>query len=165
MDKNINQHETDDKLNRALSFRSRSAVISQIMVIAVFAALVASVFLLPWMFKLYLGYYARPDWLFIPSMVNLYTALLPAFIADFCLYFLLHRIRAGEVFSDANVRSLRIISWCCYIECVVFFVFGFYFLISFAMSFACAFMGTILRVVKNSFEQAVELKRENDFTI
>ena len=30
---------------------------------------------------------------------------------------------------------------------------------------ACAFMGLILRVVKNVFEQAVALREENDFTI
>ena len=30
---------------------------------------------------------------------------------------------------------------------------------------ACAFMGLILRVVKNVFEQAVRIREENDFTI
>ena len=155
----------DEALNRAMRHKSKSAAVSQALVIIVFAALTASVFLLPWMFKTYLLFYDKPGWLFLPSMVNLYTALPPAFAADLCLYFMLRRIRAGEVFADSNVRSLRIISWCCYIECAVFFVFGFYFLISFAVSFACAFMGTVLRVVKNSFEEAVELKRENDFTI
>lgn len=160
-----NMRAVDNALNRAMRHKSLSAAISQVMVIIVFAALVAAAFLLPSMFRFYLEIYMRPDWLFVPTMVNLYTALLPAFTADISLFFLLRRIRAGEVFCDENVRSLRIISWCCYAECVVFFAFGFYFLVAFAMAFACAFMGTILRVVKNSFEEAVELKRENDFTI
>jgi hypothetical protein len=159
------QKRSDEVLNRAMHRKTISAAVSQAMVIIVFASLTAAVFLLPWMFKMYLSFYDKPDWLFLPSMVDLYTALPPAFVADFCLYLMLRRIRAGEVFADSNVRSLRIISWCCYIECAVFFIFGFYFLISFAISFACAFMGTVLRVVKNSFEEAVELKRENDFTI
>lgn len=151
--------------SRAAKRKMLSAAASQVMVVIIFIALIAAVFLLPTMFRFYLGIYQRPEWLFVPTMVNLYTALLPAFVADISLFFLLRRIRAGEVFCDENVRSLRIISWCCYVECVVFFVFGFYFLVSFALSFACVFMGTVLRVVKNCFEEAVELKRENDFTI
>jgi len=150
---------------RAGKRKMLSAAVSQAMVVIIFIALVTAVFLLPMMFRFYLDYYKRPDWLFVPTMVNLYTALVPAFVADVSMFFLLRRIRAGEVFCDENVRSLRIISWCCYVESAVFFVFGFYFLVSFALSFACAFMGTVVRVVKNSFEEAVEIKRENDFTI
>jgi len=156
---------TGGAAGRAERRKILSAAVSQVMVAIIFFALVAAAFLLPSMFRFYLDIYKRPDWLFLPTMVCLYTALMPAFVADICLFFLLRRIRAGEVFCDENVRSLRIISWCCFVECVVFLVLGFYFLVSFALSFACAFMGTVLRVVKNSFEEAVELKRENDFTI
>ncbi len=150
---------------RASRRKSVSAAASMVMVIITFIALVAAAALLPWIFRTYLGFYDKPDWLFVPTMINLYTALLPAFVAVICLFFFLRRIRAGEVFTDKNVLALRIISWCCYVLCAVLFVFGFYFLISFAVSFACALVGTVLRVVKNSFEEAVMLKRENDFTI
>ena len=33
------------------------------------------------------------------------------------------------------------------------------------IAFACAFMGLIVRVVKNIIEQATAIKAENDFTV
>ena len=81
------------------------------MVVIIFVALAAAVFLLPMMFRFYLDYYKRPDWLFVPTMVNLYTALLPAFIADIACFPFARNPR--RECSATELRSMRLFSWCC----------------------------------------------------
>jgi hypothetical protein len=78
---------------------------------------------------------------------------------------LLDKIRKGEVFVAQNTANLRALSWCCFAVSVIFFAFGFVRSVSFLGSFAAMFMGLILRVVKNVFAKAVELREENDGTI
>ena len=82
-----------------------------------------------------------------------------------CLHRLLRNISEEEVFIQENVRSLRIMSWCLIAAALVYLVGSLFdwYLVVFAA--AAAFVGLILRVVKNVFAQAVELKNENDFTI
>ena len=61
--------------------------------------------------------------------------------------------------------SLRRCSWCCMAVaaiCLVFTAALFYFLL---VAAAAAFIGLILRVIKNVFQQALALKEENDYTI
>jgi hypothetical protein len=94
-----------------------------------------------------------------------YAFCVPALVALFALDRLLAAIKRGDVFTLANVRLLRIISWACFaaaiilaISVVVSIVFGF-------IAVLAAFFGMILRVVKNLFAAAVELKTENDLTV
>jgi hypothetical protein len=94
-----------------------------------------------------------------------YAFCVPALVALFSLDRLLAAIKRGAVFTPANVRLLRVISWACFaaavilaVSTVVSIVFGF-------IALLAVFFGMILRVVKNLFAAAVELKTENDFTI
>lgn len=81
------------------------------------------------------------------------------------LHRLLGNIGREQVFVSENVRFLRVISWCCIGAGGVLFVSGFYDFLFFALSACAAFMGLILRVVKNVIAEAVALKDENDYTI
>ena len=94
-----------------------------------------------------------------------YASGVPAAVVLFCLHRLLRNISEEEVFIQENVRSLRIMSWCLIAAALVYLVGSLFdwYLVVFAA--AAAFVGLILRVVKNVFAQAVELKNENDFTI
>ena len=94
-----------------------------------------------------------------------YASGVPAAVVLFCLHRLLRNISEDEVFIQENVRSLRIMSWCLIAAALVYLVGSLFdwYLVVFAA--AAAFVGLILRVVKNVFAQAVELKNENDFTI
>ena len=109
-----------------------------------------------------------------------YGELIFAFIAAGCLLRLLFNIRKHLVFVPANISCLRGLSWCCLVEGLLFSAEGilvhfnvdrvlwnedFFVIIFFLIAFACVFMGTILRVVKNTFEEATALKDENDYTI
>lgn len=89
----------------------------------------------------------------------------PAAALLFSLDRLLAGISRGEVFTAGNIALLRRCSWCCMAVaaiCLGFTIALFYFLL---VAVAAAFIGLILRVVKNVFQQALELKEENDYTI
>ena len=95
----------------------------------------------------------------------LYFSCIPAMAALVCLHMLLSNIKNEKVFITRNVKLLRIISWCCF-SAAAFLAFAVrYYLFFGFVSVALAFVGLILRVVKNVIEQAVLLKDENDFTI
>ncbi len=88
-----------------------------------------------------------------------------AWICLWCLWRLLSNIRKGEIFSEVNVRFLRQVSWCCGAAGLVCLFSGFYYLPFFFAFAAGAFMMLIVRVVKNCFQQACEMKDELDLTI
>ena len=103
--------------------------------------------------------------MFVPLCATLYASLLPAFIALSRLMNLLGSVRRGEVFTKASCDDLRALSYCCFSVTVIFCAFGFYRELAFLVAFAAAFMGLILRVLKNVFEEAVALREENDAVI
>jgi hypothetical protein len=94
-----------------------------------------------------------------------YTICIPAFVALGCAHKLLSNISQGQVFDQANVRLLRIISWSGLaggVICVAATPASLAFL---AFGLVCLFFAVILRVVKNVIAAAVQLKTENDYTI
>lgn len=122
---------------------------------------------LPWLLGFYVEvspFYSRM-WQAAPLMLVLYLCCLPALAALFCLERLLTNIKKGEIFVPVNVQYLRRISWCCF-AAAAFLACGVYYYLAFiAVAIAAAFIGLILRVVKNVIQQAVEIKMENDYTI
>jgi len=94
-----------------------------------------------------------------------YAVCVPGLIALFHANALLVTIRAGKIFIRANVRYLRVISWCCFAAAVIFLVGGRGSLALILIAAAAAFAGLILRVIKNVLESGVELKDEHDYTI
>ncbi len=88
-----------------------------------------------------------------------------ALISLYHLHSLLGKIRQDQVFILKNVKSLRVISWCCFAASFLLLVGGIYYYLFFLMSIIAAFVALILRVVKNVIEQAMLIKAENDFTI
>lgn len=139
-----------------------SVLLSQLLTAAVFIMMAIAVFLLPAILERY-GI-AQGD-LRIPCTAILYLAVAGGLYADVSLHFLLMNIRRGAIFTQSSVKYLRRLSWCCFAECVIFFALMFYLSLGVLLSFACAFMGVILRVVKNVIEEAVDIKNENDYTI
>ncbi len=100
-----------------------------------------------------------------PLSICLYLAAICGMVCLYALGCLLRNLKKDEVFISQNCKYLRIISWCCILAAIPFFVFGFWRFLSFIVALAAAFFGIILRVLKNVFDKAVELKEENDFTI
>lgn len=104
--------------------------------------------------------------------VAAYVSSVFLFVILGCLWRLLGHIRLGEVFIGQNVRLMRVVSWCCLAvaltsaACAVYtytrYIFFWLFVV---ITMAAGFMGLIVRIVKNSFEQAIAMKSELDLTI
>jgi hypothetical protein len=144
--------------------KSKSLLLSRIMIAIFLAVLSAGSAGLPWLLRWYAGYSGK-DMDLIPVMASLWACAVPAFVALIHLGNMLRGIAGGQVFTHENVRALRVISWCCFSVASVFAVFLFYYMLGLILAILAAFMGLILRVVKNVFEQAVEIKEENDLTV
>ena len=146
-----------------------SVKISLVIAILVLAALVAFAIALPRMVDFYTSLRGRADFLSpidkIVVKVMLYLILIPAFTADISLISLLRIVDRGEVFTLSSVKLLRIISYCCFSEVVLFGAISKYFVLGLVVAFAALFLGIVLRVVKNVIEEAVAIKAENDFTV
>lgn len=98
-------------------------------------------------------------------MTVFYLCAVFAFTALFFLNRLLKNIRKAEIFIDENVRILRILSWCCYLVGITMAVYSIWEYPFIVISAAAAFFGLIIRVLKNVFRKAVEIREENDGTI
>lgn len=81
------------------------------------------------------------------------------------LWQLLQNIRAQLVFDAKNVRLLRQVSWCCVGAGAVCLVSCLYYLPFIAVAIAAGFMALIVRIIKNIFQQAIDMKAELDLTI
>lgn len=78
---------------------------------------------------------------------------------------LLGNMRRGIVFDRANVRELRLTSWCCFGACAGCLLSAAYYLPFAVIAIAAGFVGLIVRIIKNTFEQAIAMKDELDFTV
>ena len=107
----------------------------------------------------------RPPALHQPLMITLLVCCIPAIGALLWLHRLLLNIGKGQVFIDENVTLLRRISWCCFLAAAITLISSRFYLVFLLISIAAAFMGLILRVVKNVIQQAVALQAENELTI
>lgn len=94
-----------------------------------------------------------------------YLCCLPAAAALTLLMKLLLNIRSGHIFIHGNVALLRYLSWCCFLVVPITAVGGFYYISLFVITAAAAFIGLILRVLKNIMAAATEIKGENDLTV
>ena len=98
-------------------------------------------------------------------LITIYTGCVPAGALLVFLYMLLRRISSGSVFVKENTASLRYISWCCYAGALICLTSTLYYIPWFAVGVAAAFMGLIVRVIKNVIAKAVSLQDDADFTI
>ena len=98
-------------------------------------------------------------------LITIYLGCVPAALLLVFLYSLLHRIGAGDVFISKNVACLRHISWCCFAGAVISLASSSYWIPWLAVGVAAAFMGLIVRVIKNVIAKAVSLQDDADFTI
>ncbi len=149
--------------------KNRSLMLSRILTIAAAAAAVVLVFFIPrfaeWYDEISVGHGIIDGDIKLPLTVTLCctTGLFLAVLT--ALHILLGGISRNEVFTDRNTLCLRIISWCCILAGAAFFIFGLWRFIFMAAGALAVFFGLIMRVLKNVFAAAVELKDENDYTV
>jgi hypothetical protein len=150
----------------------KSTTLSIIVCFIFVIILTVGLFLGPWFIKtwftVYRGWSENSEamqnmltlfkWCFYPSSIFAHITL-------YSLLKLLFNIKRQEIFIQKNVTYLRVISWCCFAVALITFVGGCFYLPFFVVSVAAAFVGLMLRVVKNVMQNAVEIKAENELTI
>lgn len=144
---------------------SKSVLVSSICTKIVIGIVICTAFAAPFLVKNYISYTMKDPHVITPLLATIYACAVPGLVALFSLDRLLANIKKKDVFSEKNVKHLRLISWCSFAVSIILFVSGFYYLLFLLIAVAAAFFGLILRVVKNVIEQAVMIKNENDFTI
>lgn len=143
----------------------RSIGLSKFCVVVFFGVLIAAVVSAPWLASWFVDFSHAQKGTELFLMVTIYSGSIPAAYLLYNLFHLLRRIEAGKIFINENVGRLRRISWSCFVGAGVAFASGFYYLSWLFVFVAAAFMGLIVRVVKNVVAQAVDLKDEADYTI
>ena len=142
----------------------KSLRLSRILTIAVLALAVIILFLIPMITQWYDDVSGKNP--IMPVLtVCLYFADIMAIGALWELKTLLANISKQELFTERNTKCVRVISWCCFGLAAVFAVLSFWRLLALLVAVIAAFVGLILRVVKNMLAAAAEIREENDFTI
>lgn len=144
----------------------KSITLSKFCVLAFSAMLIGIALSAPWIVNRFLDF-SRADLVGKENffLSTIYSGSIPAAVLLYCLYRLLHSIEHEEVFISANVEYLRRISWCCFAGAIICFASTLYYFPWIFVAVAAAFMGLIVRVIKNIIAQAVELKNESEYTI
>jgi hypothetical protein len=144
----------------------KSIGLSKFCIVFFICALIILVVSAPWLTHWFVGFSSNDlggtESFF---MATIYLGAIPAAYLLYNLLTLIRRIEAGQVFIAGNVECLRRISWSCFIGAGLALVSAFYYIPWAFVFVAAAFMGLIVRVVKNVVAQAVALKDEMDYTI
>jgi hypothetical protein len=105
-------------------------------------------------------------------MLPFYAVVPAGYVALICLDKILQNIKNDLVFDNKNVKLLNIISWACIwagmvglITFVVILLKSFMFETMIILSAGEFFMALVVKVVKNVFVAAIEIKEENDLTV
>lgn len=128
------------------------------------AVWVMCIFFVPYIARWY-DMYSNKEPIFIQVTSLLYLAMIPAAVILIMLNKLLSNIRTEKIFEYQNVSCLRVISYCCFVIALFAGVMMIWRILAFVVVIAFAFVGLLLRVLKNVFEQAVLLREENDLTV
>ncbi len=150
----------------------RSILLSIIVCWVVSALLLFLIFAGPMLFELYMtafrGLISDGSAMLMLKKVFGFCFYPSAAFAAVILYSLLkvlYNIKAEKVFIPKNVIYLKIVSISCFTIAVITFIGGFFYMPMLPVSAAGAFVGLLLRVLKNVMQSAVEIREENDLTI
>jgi hypothetical protein len=143
----------------------KSATLTLVFIYGFMVIFTALELLAPLAVKGFILWYAKGDFLQIPLTAFLYSVLLPVGYALLLLRGLLKAVLSEQCFCEQNVVRLRRLSWCCFVFALCSFGFGFVYFPLTLLSAAAAFVGLVVRVVKNAFQTALELQNENQLTI
>ena len=152
--------------------RKRSVTLSIVVCFVFVAILTLALFAGPWFVKLWFTVYR--GWADNGEAMSNMSALFAscfypcavfAYATLYSLIKLLFNIKKGEIFINANVKYLRLISWCCFAVAIITLVGGVFYLPFSFVAVAAAFVGLMLRIVKNVMQNAVAISEENELTI
>lgn len=144
----------------------KSISLSKLCILIFMCLLIVTVVSAPWLTSWFLSF-SRAELKGTEPffLATIYVGSIPAGYLLYSLLCLLRRIEAGQVFITENVEHLRRISWSSFAGAGISFISVFYYFPWVFVAVAAAFMGLIVRVVKNVVSQAVTLQNEVDYTV
>ncbi len=146
--------------------RKSSEMISLILTLVFLALCVIALFVLPPVLKRMMVFFEKDLASgYLPTLICAYAAFVPAIAALGTVAVFMRRVMQGEIFCSGNTACLRIVSWCCFAELIPFGVLSFYYFVAPFVAVCFVFLGVIVRVIKNAFARAEEIKEENDMVI
>jgi len=152
--------------------RKRSVSLSLAACLVFLVILTAGLFFGPWAIKAWFSAFrgweedgAAMARILKLTMACYYPCAVFAYVTLYSLLRLLWNIKKDAIFVTPNVKYLRCISWCCFAVAFITLLGGTQYLPFLFMTIAAAFVGLMLRVVKNVMESAVAIKAENELTI
>lgn len=144
----------------------QSIVLTKICILIFMAGYLAVVISCPMMMDVFVRFSVsaagKSKWLFVSTV---YACTIPMGILLCRLWRLVEAIGLEEIFTIENIRYLRHISWMCFLIAVICLVSMAYYVFWGIIGSCFAFMGLLIRVIKNTFEKAKDLKEEADYTI
>lgn len=152
--------------------RKRSVTLSIVVSFIFVGILTAALFVGPWFIKFWFSVYRGWN-INGQAMKNMntlfascfYPCSVFAYVTLYSLLRLLFNIKKDEIFIGSNIKYLRRISWCCFAVAIITLIGGMLYIPFLFVAVAAAFVGLMLRVVKNVMQNAVEINEENELTI
>ncbi len=145
--------------------QSKSNKLSLYLTDIIFLALIVIAVFLPKLAFWYIDVNDRPLRVFETLLITCYICLPAALLALLSLRKLLKNIIKGEIFIQNNITQLNILFFCCLFVSLITIISGFFYLPFLIIGVAAGFFALILRVIKNVFRSAIEIKTENELTI
>ncbi|MCQ2417346.1 MAG: DUF2975 domain-containing protein [Oscillospiraceae bacterium] len=142
----------------------QSLALSRILTIVLLFCAAASLFCIPIITEWYDAVSAQAP-IHVVLNIVLYISAFLGITAVWQLFRMLNNITAKKIFVQENLSVLRVISWCCFGVAAIWTMFSFWRLVAVFVAFVAAFAGVILRIMKNLFAIAIEMREENDYTI
>lgn len=142
-----------------------SILISKLITILLFFVIVVSTPFLPSFLSPYQDTFGKDKFILESLLLTFYITIPSALVLLFCLYNLLNNIAHSNVFTEKNVRLLKISSSCCFFAAIIYIFFARLYLFALLISAVVILGGLILQVIQNVLLQAIILKEEYDFTI
>ncbi len=96
---------------------------------------------------------------------TLYGGSIFAWFLLYSLWKLLQNMKQSIVFDVANIQLLRWTGWACFGGALLCLFSSFYYFPFIIITIAAAFVGLIVRIVKNVFVVAESMKNELDYTV
>lgn len=142
----------------------KSLFLSRVLTLALLVLAAAALFCIPIITEWYDAVSGQDP---IRTVLNicLYLSDIIGIFAVWQMKKLLDNVAKQAIFVAENVTCIRLISWCCLAVALIWLVLTYWRLLAFFVAFIAAFAGLVLRVMKNLFAMAVELREENDYTI
>lgn len=145
--------------------RSKSLLLTKLVIIFFLILLGVGAIYMPQILRWYMNYSGQIEMLYNNLLILVYCCIPPAALALLAMLRLINNVSKDRVFTAENVKMLRLTSWCSFAAALIFFIYGFQYLMSVLLAAVLAFVALMLRVAKNMIDQAVELQAENDLTV